>query len=164
MFSKPRDHSSIVALVNCNSFMRSFYGELDCKKQRKNIPTMVLMGFVGPRGDKLASKATLLVVLVVSQVIYGCLGIFGAARHGLATSGNVLINEWLPLRAQVSGPQIYLGFSDQCLRQQQSQSKLHLNALEYERPCLQRQLREKRQQRESVTAIQEGVHNFSRDM
>lgn len=55
----------------------------------------------GPRGDRLAITATVIVVVVVSQLIYGCLGIFGAARHGLATSGNVLSNEWLPLRAQV---------------------------------------------------------------
>lgn len=59
----------------------------------------------GPRGDKLAINSTVLVVTLISQLIYGCLGIFGAARHGLATSGNVLSNEWLPLRSQVEALQ-----------------------------------------------------------
>jgi len=52
----------------------------------------------------LASRATVIVVVIVSQLIYGFLGIFGAARHGLATSGNILGNEWLPVRAQVGYP------------------------------------------------------------
>ncbi len=55
----------------------------------------------GKEGDRLATRATVIVVVIVSQLIYGCLGIFGAALHGLATSGNILGNRWLPLRAQV---------------------------------------------------------------
>ncbi len=27
--------------------------------------------------------------------VYGILGIFGAARYGLATAGNILVNTWL---------------------------------------------------------------------
>lgn len=63
------------------------------------------LSLAGAKGDRIASRATILVVVVISQLIYGCLGVFGAARHGLATSGNVLANEWLPLRAQVIGKQ-----------------------------------------------------------
>lgn len=31
---------------------------------------------------------------------YGVIGIFGAARYGLATEGNVLVNRWLGGRAE----------------------------------------------------------------
>lgn len=55
----------------------------------------------GIRGDRIARRATILVVVVISQLVYACLGIFGAARYGLATNGNILGNSWLPLRAQV---------------------------------------------------------------
>lgn len=56
----------------------------------------------GPAGDRLMRRATVGVVLVVAQVVYGSLGVFGAARHGLATAGNVLANTWLPNRSQAS--------------------------------------------------------------
>lgn len=68
----------------------------------------------GKEGDRLANKATIIVVVIVSQLIYGCLGIFGAALHGMATSGNILGNEWLPLRAQGvldAVMAVYLGIS-----------------------------------------------------
>lgn len=55
----------------------------------------------GPAGDKLTKRATVVVVALVAQVVYGSLGIFGAARHGLSTTGNILANRWLPSRAQV---------------------------------------------------------------
>ena len=55
----------------------------------------------GEEGDRLTIRATVVVVIVVAQVVYGSLGVFGAARHGLATAGNILGNQWLPARAQV---------------------------------------------------------------
>lgn len=55
----------------------------------------------GSGGDKIMRGATLAVILGVAQVVYGCLGVFGAARHGLATTGNILSNRWLPPHAQV---------------------------------------------------------------
>ena len=57
----------------------------------------------GEEGDRLTIRATVIVVVVVAQVVYGSLGVFGAARHGLATAGNILGNQWLPARAQVRG-------------------------------------------------------------
>ena len=55
----------------------------------------------GKAGDNLTVKASVIVILVISQIAYGLLGAFGAARHGLSTNGNVMVNSWLPPKAQV---------------------------------------------------------------
>ena len=36
----------------------------------------------------------------VRRQVYGVIGIFGAARYGLRTEGNVLVNSWLGGRAE----------------------------------------------------------------
>eukprot|EP00884_Botryococcus_braunii_P011112 jgi/Botrbrau1/20000/Bobra.200_1s0008.1 len=54
----------------------------------------------GQRGLKLMSSASTFTIMVVATVVYGVLGIFGAARFGLATEGNVLVNRWIGGRAE----------------------------------------------------------------
>ena len=34
-------------------------------------------------------------ILICNLQVYGVIGIFGAARYGTKTEGNVLVNEWL---------------------------------------------------------------------
>ena len=48
-----------------------------------------------PRGPRLAARASRGVTALVAPVVYGCLGVAGAARHGRATAGSLLANEWL---------------------------------------------------------------------
>lgn len=51
-----------------------------------------------PRGDvgfKLISTATTIAVGGVAVVVYGLVGVFGAARYGLQTQGDLLVNDWL---------------------------------------------------------------------
>lgn len=51
-----------------------------------------------PRGDvgfRLTSTATIIVVGGVAVVVYGLVGVFGAARYGLQTQGDLLVNDWL---------------------------------------------------------------------
>ena len=48
-----------------------------------------------PRGPRLAARASRGVTALVAPLVYGALGIAGAARHGRATAGSLLANEWL---------------------------------------------------------------------
>ena len=48
-----------------------------------------------PRGPRLAAKASRGVTALVAPIVYGALGIAGAARHGRRTAGSLLANEWL---------------------------------------------------------------------
>ena len=36
----------------------------------------------------------------IAIVVYGLVGVFGAARYGLATEGDLLVNSWLHGRAE----------------------------------------------------------------
>lgn len=54
----------------------------------------------GPRGLKLTSRATAIAIFVVANVVFGVLGFFGAARYGLDTQGNVLVNAWIGGRGE----------------------------------------------------------------
>ncbi len=54
----------------------------------------------GQRGLKLTSSASTFTIMVLATLVYGVLGIFGAARFGLATEGNVLVNRWIGGRAE----------------------------------------------------------------
>lgn len=56
----------------------------------------------GKAGDKLTMTASVLVILVIAQIVYGMLGAFGASRHGMQTNGNVMVNTWLPPKPQVT--------------------------------------------------------------
>jgi len=50
----------------------------------------------------------------VAYLVYAVVGIFAAARFGLATEGDVLVNEWLPGRwdgALSAGMAVYLAIS-----------------------------------------------------
>ena len=48
-----------------------------------------------PRGPRLAARASRGVTALVAPLVYGALGIAGAARHGKSTAGSLLANEWL---------------------------------------------------------------------
>lgn len=48
-----------------------------------------------PRGPRLAARASRGVTALVAPLVYGALGIAGAARHGRRTAGSLLANEWL---------------------------------------------------------------------
>lgn len=50
----------------------------------------------GRTGLMLMCHALQVVTIVISFAVYAVIGIFGAARWGLATEGDVLVNEWLP--------------------------------------------------------------------
>ncbi|KAK9843248.1 hypothetical protein WJX74_009204 [Apatococcus lobatus] len=54
----------------------------------------------GSLGVKLTNQAMCLVTLIVAPAVYGMLGIFGAARYGAATQGDMLVNTWLHGRAE----------------------------------------------------------------
>ena len=49
----------------------------------------------GPRGAALAARAARWATLGAAQAVFGLLGVFGAARYGLATSGSLLADTWL---------------------------------------------------------------------
>ncbi|KAK9906824.1 hypothetical protein WJX75_008674 [Coccomyxa subellipsoidea] len=49
----------------------------------------------GPASVNITCTAVRIVVGIVASVVYGVIGIFGAARYGTKTEGNVLVNEWL---------------------------------------------------------------------
>ena len=49
----------------------------------------------GPRGVALTSHAVYIVVMGIAMAVYGIVGTSAAARYGLATQGNVLVNQWL---------------------------------------------------------------------
>ncbi|RMZ56478.1 hypothetical protein APUTEX25_001325 [Auxenochlorella protothecoides] len=49
----------------------------------------------GARGVALTARANQLVTSGVALAIYSVVGVFAAARYGLATGGDVLVNEWL---------------------------------------------------------------------
>ena len=53
----------------------------------------------GKLGQDLLCKALNVTTLVIAYLAYCIVGVFGAARWGLATEGDVLINKWLPERA-----------------------------------------------------------------
>ncbi|KAG7667005.1 hypothetical protein Ndes2526B_g04504 [Nannochloris sp. 'desiccata'] len=53
----------------------------------------------GKQGQDLLCSALNVTTLVIAFAAYGIVGIFGAARWGLATEGDVLVNKWLPGRA-----------------------------------------------------------------
>jgi sodium-coupled neutral amino acid transporter 11 len=54
----------------------------------------------GERGLRLTSGASSVTILVVATLVYGTLGVFGAARYGLETEGNILVNQWLGGRGE----------------------------------------------------------------
>lgn len=54
----------------------------------------------GPRGLKVTSRATAIAIFVVANVVFGVLGFFGAARYGLETQGNILVNAWIGGRGE----------------------------------------------------------------
>lgn len=49
----------------------------------------------GQRGIALTSSAVYIVVMGVAMAVYALMGIFAAARYGMETQGNVLVNEWI---------------------------------------------------------------------
>mmetsp|Transcript_4826 Transcript_4826/g.13876 ORF Transcript_4826/g.13876 Transcript_4826/m.13876 type:complete len:470 (+) Transcript_4826:249-1658(+) len=49
----------------------------------------------GPVGIKLTQQASAIVVAGIAVVIYGFVGIFGAARYGHRTASDLLVNDWL---------------------------------------------------------------------
>ena len=49
----------------------------------------------GQRGIVLTTRAVYIVVMGVAMAVYGVVGISAAARYGLETQGNVLVNNWL---------------------------------------------------------------------
>ncbi|KAK9845342.1 hypothetical protein WJX81_003878 [Elliptochloris bilobata] len=49
----------------------------------------------GAAGVRLMTAATRTVVLGVATVVYTIIGVFGAARYGAQTAGNILVNNWL---------------------------------------------------------------------
>lgn len=49
----------------------------------------------GPTGLAITSTAVKIVIIGVACVMYGTMGIFGAARFGQATEGDCLVNTWL---------------------------------------------------------------------
>ncbi|KAL3136879.1 hypothetical protein ABBQ32_006491 [Trebouxia sp. C0010 RCD-2024] len=49
----------------------------------------------GPTGLAITSTAVKIVILGVACVMYGTIGVFGAARFGQATEGDCLVNTWL---------------------------------------------------------------------
>ena len=53
----------------------------------------------GRRGQDILCAALQLVTVVIAFLVYAVVGIFGAARYGLDTKGDVLMNDWLPGRA-----------------------------------------------------------------
>jgi amino acid permease len=53
----------------------------------------------GKQGQDLLCNALNLTTLAIAFAAYGIVGIFGAARWGLATQGDILVNKWLPGRA-----------------------------------------------------------------
>jgi solute carrier family 38 (sodium-coupled neutral amino acid transporter), member 11 len=53
----------------------------------------------GKRGQDLLCSALNMTTLVIAFFAYGIVGVFGAARWGLKTEGDVLVNRWLPGRA-----------------------------------------------------------------
>jgi amino acid permease len=53
----------------------------------------------GKQGQDVLCSALNITTLVIAFAAYGLVGIFGAARFGLATQGDILVNKWLPGRA-----------------------------------------------------------------
>ena len=49
----------------------------------------------GQQGIELTRRAVYIVVMGVAMAVYGVMGCFAAARYGLDTQGNVLVNQWL---------------------------------------------------------------------
>lgn len=49
----------------------------------------------GQRGIALTSRAVYIVVMGIAMAVYGIMGIAAAARYGMNTQGNVLVNSWL---------------------------------------------------------------------
>ncbi|CAK0750260.1 hypothetical protein CVIRNUC_001976 [Coccomyxa viridis] len=49
----------------------------------------------GPASVSLTATAVRIVVIGVASLVYGVIGIFGAARYGDKTQGNILVNRWL---------------------------------------------------------------------
>ncbi|DBB04668.1 TPA: hypothetical protein ACH3X1_012728 [Trebouxia sp. C0004] len=49
----------------------------------------------GPSGLAITSSAVKIVIIGVACLMYGTMGIFGAARFGQATEGDCLVNTWL---------------------------------------------------------------------
>ncbi|KAK9867727.1 hypothetical protein WJX84_006460 [Apatococcus fuscideae] len=55
---------------------------------------------LGALGVELTNQAMCLVTLGVAPLVYGMLGVFGAARYGAATQGDMLVNTWLHGQAE----------------------------------------------------------------
>jgi len=53
----------------------------------------------GKQGQDILCSALNITTLVIAFGVYGIVGIFGAARWGLKTKGDILMNKWLPGRA-----------------------------------------------------------------
>lgn len=54
-----------------------------------------LMAEMPPGRSSIAGKAAAAVTLTVAPLVYGALGVFGAARYGLYTQPSMLVNAWL---------------------------------------------------------------------
>eukprot|EP00887_Chlorella_sp_A99_P003836 scaffold11.g3836.t1 len=53
---------------------------------------------IGQLGVDLTARATQIVTCVVAYAVYAVVGVSAAARYGLRTEGDVLVNAWLPGR------------------------------------------------------------------